>query len=335
MSPCERWQAVLSEKQPDRVPCDYFATPEVTERLLRDLRCDSKRTLWERLGIDKGIQISENVWHLGFQEIPCGGGLGVYQEVVIHPLAGAETVSEIERFPWPDPDWWDVDGFRARCEAWKDYPILGREYEPFWLYCLMRGMEKAMEDLIVTPEIAEAALERIFVIHESVFRRTLEKASDLIDLMVVSEDLGSQHSLLMSPKLFRQFFRPRMARMIELVHSYGVKVFHHNDGAIRPFIPELIDIGIDVLDPIQWRCAGMDREDLAADFGPDLVFHGGIDNQQTLPFGTPEDVRKEVAENIEMFSQCKGHIVCPCHNIQPNTPTENILALYEAVEEFG
>jgi uroporphyrinogen decarboxylase len=196
-------------------------------------------------------------------------------------------------------------------------------------------MEQALMDLVANPGMAEAALERIYFIHESIIRRTLDEAADLIDLVNVGEDLGTQNGLLMSPETFRRFLKPPFARMIELVHSYGVKVIHHDDGAMRPFLPELIEIGIDVLDPVQWRCPGMDREGLARDFGAKLVFHGGVDNQQTLPYGSPEDVRQEVAENIRIFRDCKGYVVSPCHNIQPNTPTENILALYEAVQEFG
>jgi uroporphyrinogen decarboxylase len=114
-----------------------------------------------------------------------------------------------------------------------------------------------------------------------------------------------------------------------------VKAFHHDDGAIRPVIPDLIEIGIDVLNPIQWRCPGMEPEGLARDFGQRLVFHGGIYNQRTLPFGTPEEVRLEVARNLRIFRACKGYVVAPCHNIQANTPVENILAMYEAVQEFG
>jgi uroporphyrinogen decarboxylase len=134
----------------------------------------------------------------------------------------------------------------------------------------------------------------------------------------------------MSPGAFRRFLKPWMARMIELVHSRGVRVIHHDDGAIRPLIPDLIETGIDVLNPIQWRCRGMEREELARDFGMSLVFHGGVDNQQTLAFGSPEDVRREVADNIAIFSRCRGYVVAPCHNIQTVTPTANILALYES-----
>jgi uroporphyrinogen decarboxylase len=263
------------------------------------------------------------------------GGTAVYAETVTHPLARAATPAEVEKFDWPDPMDWDVSSLRARCAAWKDYPILAGTYEPFYLYCHLRGMEQALEDLVSNPEIVEAALERLYFIHASIIRRTLQEAADLIDFIYVAEDLGTQDSLLISPASFRRFLKPRMARMIDLVHSYGVKVFHHDDGAIRPLIPDLLEVGIDVLNPIQWRCRGMEREGLARDFGASVVFHGGMDNQLTLPFGSPQDVRREVAENLRIFRQAKGYVVAPCHNLQPNTPTENILALYDAVHECG
>ena len=184
-------------------------------------------------------------------------------------------------------------------------------------------------------EIAEAILGRIFQVDQSVFQRILDQVADRIELVYIAEDLGTQESLLMSPRMFRQFLKPRMKRLIDLAHSYGVKVMHRDDGAIRPRIPDLIEAGIDILNPVQWRCRGMDREGLVRDFGRALIFHGGIDNQQTLPFGTPEDVRRQVAENIRIFGDAKGYIVGPCHNIQANTKTANIVAFYEAVHEFG
>jgi uroporphyrinogen decarboxylase len=339
----------LVGERPDAVLCDYWATAEVTDRLRKELACPSDRALFERLGIDKlvllgpthplakedtwHIQSLWSIWHVEVTNISYGDGLGTYEEAVSNPLAKAETAADVERFDWPDPALFDVEGMRAKCEAWHSYPILGGCYEPFYLYCRLRGMEQALADLAVNPAVAEAALERIYYIHESAIRRTLEAAKGLIDFIYVAEDLGTQDTLLMSPASFRRFLKPRMRKMIDLAHSFGVKVMHHDDGAIRPLLPELIEIGIDVLNPIQWRCAGMGREELARDFGKSLVFHGGVDNQQTLPFGTPDDVKQEVAENIRIFRRGKGYIVAPCHNIQPNTPTANILALYEAVHE--
>ncbi len=345
----ERWLALLKGETPDRTPCDYWATAEVTERLRKDLGCDSERTLWEQLEIDKLVPVSavhplakeENwhtqslwsLWHIEVAKVSYGDGLGTYEEAVTNPLAKAETAADVERFDWPDGAMWNVGGVRAQCEAWPGYPILGGCYEPFYLYCRLRGMEQALADLAVNPEVAEAALERIYDIHESIIRRTLEAAPGLVDIVYVAEDLGTQDTLLMSPATFRRFLKPWMRKMIDLVHSFGVKVMHHDDGAIRPLLPELIEIGIDVLNPVQWRCPGMGREELTRDFGKSLVFHGGVDNQQTLPFGTPDDVKREVAENIRIFRKGKGYIVGPCHNLQPNTPTANILAMYQAVHE--
>ena len=347
MNPKQRWQAILTGGKPDRAPCDYWATGEVTRRVLSDLGLRSERELWRALEIDKCIFLAPkhpaakedtwhipslfSIWHIPTAVIPYMDGLGVYEEAVDPPLAGAETPDDIHRFPWPDPNDWDYAGLREECLKWPDYPIVGASYEPFYLYCRLRGMEQALEDLVANPEFADALMERIFDVHAGIVRNALEAAGDLIDFIYVAEDLGTQESLLFSPKVFRRSVKPWLAKMIDIAHSYGAKVFHHDDGAIRPLIPDLIEIGIDVLNPIQWRCRGMGREDLARDFGRDLVFHGGIDNQFTLPFGTPAEVRQQVRENLSIFRDCRGYVVCPCHNIQANTPTANIVAIYEAV----
>jgi uroporphyrinogen decarboxylase len=348
-TPRDRWLALLAGENPGQVLCDYWGTAEVTDRLRKELGCATERALWEHLGIDKlvllgprhrlatedtwHIQSLWSIWHVEVTNISYGEGLGTYEEAATNPMAKAETAADVERFDWPDPTLFDVEGMRAKCQAWQGYPILGGCYEPFYLYCRLRGMEQALTDLAVNPAVADAALARIYSFHESVIRRTLEAARGLIDFIYVAEDLGTQATLLMSPATFRRFLKPGMRKMIDLAHSYGVKVMHHDDGAIRPLLPELIELGIDVLNPIQWRCAGMEREGLARDYGKSVVFHGGVDNQQTLPFGTPADVKREVADNIRIFRKGKGYVAAPCHNIQPNTPTANILALYEAVHE--
>lgn len=351
MTPRERWLAAVSGQAPDRVPCDYWGTGEVTGRLLRDLGCRSERELWQKLEIDKCIflaprhpRATEDTWHIpslfsvwGIPTalVPYMDGLGAYEEAVDPPLADAQTVADIERHPWPDPADWDTSTLRAECLAWQGYPIVGASYEPFYLYCRLRGMEQALEDLALGSPIADALMERIYDIHAGISRRALEAAGGLIDFIYVAEDLGTQASLLMSPKTFRRYIKPWLARMIDLAHSYGARAFHHDDGAIRTVLPDLIEIGIDVLNPIQWRCRGMDRESLARDFGSAVTFHGAMDNQHTLPFGSPDDVRKEVADNITVFRGTRGYICSPCHNLQANTPTANIVALYEAVREFG
>jgi uroporphyrinogen decarboxylase len=134
---------------------------------------------------------------------------------------------------------------------------------------------------------------------------------------------------MMSPRHIRAFLLPGMKRMIDLIHQNGAYVFHHDDGNCRRMLPELIDAGIDLLNPIQWRCSGMGREELKRDFGERLVFHGGMDNQVTLPFGTADDVRREVRDNLRILGEGGGYILAPCHNIQPLTPVENVVAMYE------
>jgi uroporphyrinogen decarboxylase len=351
MTPKQRWHAAMTGHSTDRPPCDYWGTGEVTRRLLADLQCRTERDLWESLGVDKCIflaprhpRATEDTWHIpslfsvwGVETtlVPYLDGAGAYEEAINPPLAGAATARDVEAFPWPDAADWIYDELPAQCGDWRDYPILGASYEPFYLYCRLRGMERALEDLLANHTVLDAAMERIFEIHAEIVRRVAAQVGERIDFVYVAEDLGTQNSLLMSPRAFRRSVKPWLRKMIDLVHSCGLRAFHHDDGAIRPLLPDLIEIGIDVLNPIQWRCHGMDREALAADFGHDLVFHGGVDNQFTLPFGAPADVALEVRENIAAFAPCKGYVVSPCHNIQANTPTANIVAMYEAVHALG
>ena len=135
--------------------------------------------------------------------------------------------------------------------------------------------------------------------------------------------------MIYSPAQIREFFLPLHKKMIDMMHSFGAKVMWHTDGAARDIIPDLIETGVDILDPVQWRCPGMEREGLVRDFGEKLVFHGSIDNQQTLPFGTADDVRAEVRENFNVFGRYGGYVMGPCHNIQTVSPPENAVAMYE------
>ncbi|NUN96881.1 MAG: uroporphyrinogen-III decarboxylase-like protein [Candidatus Omnitrophica bacterium] len=342
MTPRERWKAVLDRRTPDRIPCDFWSTPEVLSRLLRELRCPTEDDLWRALGIDRAHDVAprfvgpeerkDNLWMIEVKEQVYGDGLGSYAELSHAPFAEFSEPEELVDFPWPDPDWFDFSRVADDLERVREWPIRGGGFEPFNLYCAMRGLELAFMDLATESPFLEAALERIFDFHYEFNRRLFEAAGwGAIDFTYVAEDFGGQNALLMSPDKIERFFIPRMKAMIDLAHAHGVRAFHHDDGAIRRIIPRMIEIGIDILNPIQWRCAGMEREGLKRDFGEQVVFHGGVDNQQSLPFGSPKDVRMEVLENIRILGAGGGYIVAPCHNIQPVSPTENILALYEAV----
>jgi uroporphyrinogen decarboxylase len=245
-------------------------------------------------------------------------------------------VAEIERcFAWPSPDWWDYSAVAGDLRRLEDYPVQGGGSEPFLIYKDLRGQEQAFVDLVENPEIVHYCLDKLFGLAYENTRRLLEAVPGRITFTYVAEDMGGQSDLLMSAAHIREFLLPRMRRIIDLSHQGGAFVFHHNDGAVRRIIPDLVEAGIDLLNPIQWRCPGMERDALKRDFGDRVVFHGGMDNQQTLPFGSVDDVRREVLDNLRLLGAGGGYILAPCHNVQALTPPENVVAMYEAGYEYG
>jgi uroporphyrinogen decarboxylase len=199
----------------------------------------------------------------------------------------------------------------------------------------MRGLARAFEDLALRPDIADAVLGRLYDFHYEHHRRIFEAGRGRIDTTWVAEDLGAQTGPLISLAMYRRYLLPNQIRMADLARSYGIHVMYHTDGAARLFLPDLIDkVGIEVLNPIQWRCPGMEREGLVADFGDRVIFHGSIDNQQTLAFGTVDDVADEVRQSVEIYRGARW-ICAPCHNLQPVSPTANIVAMYETIHELG
>lgn len=345
MSPRERWLAVLRREKPERVPMDYWATSEATENLMRHLSCDSIDDLYERLHIDKVFHVGgkyvgpptpPDTDVYGCRHKSVDYGTGTYNECVFAPLAQYESVEEIERnYAWPNPDWWDYSELPKQIEGKEQYPIQGGGSEPFLIYKKLRGQEQAFLDLIENPDIVHYCLDKLFALCYENTRRIYEQIPGKVVATYVAEDLGGQEDLMCSPTHIREFLIPRMKRMIDLAHEAGAFVFHHSDGAIRKIIPEMIEAGIDVLNPIQWRCKGMEREVLKRDFGDKVIFHGGVDNQQTLAFGSVEEVRQEVIDNLRILGQGGGYILAPCHNIQAVSPPENIVTMYETGYEYG
>jgi uroporphyrinogen decarboxylase len=215
------------------------------------------------------------------------------------------------------------------------YPIRGGGYEPFLLYAYMRGLEQAYEDLALRPHIADAIFGHLFDFHYERNRRIFQTSSPRIDVTGIAEDLGSQTGPLISLDMYRRFLRSNQKKMADLARSFDIAVLYHTDGAARIFLPDLIDVvGIDLLDPIQWRCPGMERESLVRDFGDQFIFHGSVDNQYTLAFGSVDDVVDEIRDSLRIYRDVRW-ICGPCHRIQPVTPTENIVAMYETIRELG
>ncbi|MCD6378051.1 MAG: uroporphyrinogen-III decarboxylase-like protein [Planctomycetes bacterium] len=342
---------------------DYWATPEATRKLMDYLGCKDEESLYEILHIDRVITVhpkyvgppladgsdgstidlvTGTTWTPGagadiygnrFRDVEYDGG--VYLECIYHALAQYNSVDEIEdKYTWPSLDDWDYSVIPEQIKGHEDLPIKGGGSEPFLVYKYLRGDEQAFIDLIENPEMVHYCLDKLYGLCYENTRRIYEQIPGKVMITYVAEDLGSQDGLLYSPDQIREFFIPRMKRMIDLAHQAGAFVFHHSDGAIREILPDMIEAGIDVLNPIQWRCAGMDREGLKRDFGDKIIFHGGVDNQKTLPFGTVEDVRKEVIDNINILGK-EGYILAPCHNIQVNTPPENVVAMYQTGYQEG
>jgi uroporphyrinogen decarboxylase len=345
MTSRERWLAVLQHRKPDRVPMDYWATPEATRKLLKHLGCAGTRELCGRLHIDlpvvvkpryAGPPVDDDADVFGCRYRDVDYGTGAYRECIYHPLATYSSVSDIARsYRWPSSDWWDYSVVPRQLEGLEQYPVCGGGSEPFLVYKQLRGDEQAFVDLVENPELAHYVLGKLFDLAYEDTRRVYEAIPGKVTTSYVAEDMGGQSDLMLSPAQIRAFLLPGMRRMIGLVHEAGAHVFHHNDGAVRRIVPDMIEAGIDVLNPIQWRCPGMEREALKRDFGDRLVFHGGVDNQQTLPFGTVDDVRREVADNLRILGAGGGYILAPCHNIQAVSPVENVVALYETGWQLG
>jgi uroporphyrinogen decarboxylase len=345
MTPRERWMAVLQRQNPDRVPMDYWATPEASEKIMKHLGCGSEREMLEKLHVDFTVEVKPSYSgppipsahdEFGCRYEMVNYGTGEYEECVFHPLARYSTVKDIQHsYTWPDPDWWDYSQIEDQLEGNEKYPIHGGYCEPFLIYKKLRGEEQSYLDLVMSPEIVHYCLDKLFYLAYENIRRIHEQIPGKVIFSYVAEDMGSQNDLLYSPAHIREFLLPRMKRVIELVHQAGALAFHHNDGSIRRILPDLIRIGIDILNPIQWRCKNMDRAELKREFGDKVIFHGGMDNQVTLSFGSAEDVKKEVLDNLRILGEGGGYILSPCHNIQAVSPAENIVAMYQAGYENG
>jgi uroporphyrinogen decarboxylase len=345
MSPRERWTAVLEGKIPDRVPMFWQSTVEVINKTKKYFHTDNLEDVYRKFHLDNTVGVSPR--YIG-PEIPADYNIygiklrkvehktGFYYERVSHPLAGYNSIEEIEKnYKWPTADWYDFSVIKKQVEGKDDYPVKGGGSEPFLVYKDLRGEEQGFIDLIENPDIVEYCLDKLFDFCYQTTSRIYETIPGKVMITVVAEDFGGQETLMYSPAQIRKFFIPRMKKMMDLARQEGAYVFFHSDGAVRDILPDMIEAGIDILNPVQWRCKGMEREGLKKDFGDKIVFHGAVDNQKTLPFGTPDEVKQEVIDNINILGKNGGYFLGPCHNMQALTPVENIIAMYETGYEYG
>lgn len=198
-------------------------------------------------------------------------------------------------------------------------------------------MNKIFLDFALNPELAHALLNQVSSIIQEMYRRYMRLVGKYVQVVVITDDMGTQESLLISPQMFRTFIKPHLKAWIEAIKSEtNAKVFMHCDGAILPIIPDLIEIGVDILNPVQTAVKGFeDTFALKEAFGDKIVFHGGIDVQQVLPRATPDGIAREVTRRIYDLGRGDGYILAPCHNISFDVPPENVIALFESAQRFG
>jgi uroporphyrinogen decarboxylase len=333
---------------------DFHANPWVLERLHRDLGTSTHRALLKRLRSDivdlrgfvdpkyrgpvpqpreVGHGVRENFW--GWRQKVMQTATGPEDCFVEFALAGADSIDAFQQHRWPSVDWFDFTDFADRIVPWQDFAVMASGASVFQHATFLRGIDHLLVDMATRPEMAHWLMDRFTNFYLEFFDRMLSAANGRIDILRTADDLGTQRSLFFSPEMFRIFIKPRLRKLIDMTHSHGVKFLFHSCGAIRPLIEDLIEIGVDILDPLQAAADGMDPTILKQEFGRRLCLHGGICTQYLLPKGSPNEVRGEVRRRLEILGTGGGYIMAPCHVLQTDVPTANVLAMSDAGIEFG
>ena len=354
MKPRERVQTALACEKPDRCPMQISFTPEFADLLRAELQVQGRGVhnphgggntyeLERAIGEDmlltsvgwansyyQGEDRYTDEWGVTWQPHPYSTpyGTGHYTEMVHHPLADDLA---IDRYTAPDPTRPELyaEAERVLRDFKDDYWIVGVTvttiFETAWA---LRGYEQMLVDLVADPDLAERILDIPFRYHLTAARRLTELG---VDMIWIGDDVGTQRAMLVAPKTWRRLFKPRLATFIAEIKAINpaLKVAYHSDGDITPIVPDLIEIGLDVLNPIQPAC--MDPAEVKRAYGDKLAFWGSIDEQHTLPFGTPDDVRAEVLTRLQTIGAGGGLILGPTHHVQLDTPMANFWAMIETI----
>jgi uroporphyrinogen decarboxylase len=356
----ERVLIALNHEEPDRCPMQISFTPEFAARLEADLKLKGQgfhnphgggNTYELERALDEDMLLTSVGWVNGYYqngyqdvdsyldewgvtwrtiEYQTRFGNGKYTEPFGHPLADDQ---ELETYSAPDPDRPALytEASRVIRDYKSEYWIVGVTpttiFETAWA---LRGYEQLMVDMVVDPVKANRVLDLPYYYHMAVAQHMVRLGVDMIWL---GDDVGGQNSMLMSPKMWRQYFKPRMTDLIASLRAINpqIKIAYHTDGVVYPIIPDLIEIGMDVLNPIQPMA--MDPVKLKEGYGDRLCFWGSLDIQQTIPFGTPGDVKKEVMIRLKTLGRGGGLLIGPTHNLQLDTPLENFWAMVETIRQ--
>jgi len=351
LSSRERVRLALAHQETDRIPiamvCAGINPPAYAE-LERYLQRERSLSVEAYLGplidirqvgpqyIGPALEPNEDIW--GVRRKLVSYGSGGYDEIEHYPLAFAQDAGDLSKHHWPSADWFDYTVLPARIRALQargPYCVMvanGNIFESSWY---MRGFERMFLDMMLNPELVHGIMGRVTDFYVDYFTRILSAAPGEIDLVFTADDVGSQKGLLMSRALWEEFIKPYHVRLNRAIHQFeGVKVIYHTDGAVMEIVDGLIDMGIDVLQALQFSAKGMDPALLKERFGDRLCFEGGASVQTTLPFGSVADVQEEVQRLIRVLGKGGGYILGPSHAIQAGTPPENIVALFDTAASY-
>ena len=364
----------LDHQEPDRVPWDCNFTVGAYTQLMDYLGLTigeeikpnlgtivrPSRALMEELQVDLyyihlaaskctppfefGMENYTDEWGVTYRKVP--NPTGFYYEIVDHPLASA-TIEDLDDFPWPDPfDSSRTAGLKEKCRDLYEntnFALVGKFSTPIFEQAFyLRGLEQWLIDLAIDPEFACALMDILTDIAIGLAESGLKACGNYIQIYrLAGDDQGHQQGTFLSPKMFRDLVKPRFKRLYHSVinalfeRNPNCKLKTHSDGDVYPIISDYIELGLDVLNPVQPYVAEMDHSRLKKEFGSRLSFHGGMDIQRVLPFGTPDEVKAEAKKVIEILGQGGGYIMAPTHYVQADVPPENIIALRDAVMQFG
>jgi uroporphyrinogen decarboxylase len=250
------------------------------------------------------------------------------------------TLQDIEKHAWPEPlDPGRFQGLRERARKLheeSDYAVvLNLSNGPVHQCQYLRGYAAWLEDLLLRPVFAEALMDRVVDILIQIANRALEEAGASVDLVTFGDDIATQNAALFRPELYRKMIKPRHRALADAIHRHGKPLLFHSCGSVYALVRDLIEVGVDVLNPVQVSAVDMDTDRLKREYGNELAFWGAIDTHRVLPRGTPSEVSEEVKRRVDDLHGNGGYILCAVHNIQPEVPPENVVAMYEAALEYG
>jgi uroporphyrinogen decarboxylase len=338
----ERVLSTIEHKGADRMPYDFWSENATLERLYKYAGHRDLEKLLKTLNVDvRHIQsimpeeknngrYYENFW--GERFIFRQTEWGPVREDLDGALTTAQTMEDLKNFDWPTPEIFDYSNLKAVCKEFDEYAMI-YGYGDIWQRpCLVRGLQNAMMDMAIQPEWMHFLSRKYTDFYKEDYTRAWKASGGRIDMFLIFSDLGGQNSTLISPEMFDEFVRPYLKEITDHIHNLGAKIFYHSCGMIYPFIPKFIELGIDVLDPIQPSNELMSPENLGKSYGGKICFHGGIDVQKVLPYFTPEQVKTEVKRYHSNLGKKGGYICCSTHFLQPDNSPENIFAMYQAFD---